>query len=725
MEVDSESEVEIADLVGDVIRASKIPAKRRGIPIRPTVDKLCSAVYEHGLLPEPLNDLIGLLVKPSHLDQASLGALVRNLYPVAAVSADAVLDVVGCLGIGELKPSLNIQAALLRWLVMVYHVIDNPAILSRAYPVLFNLLDVAATRPQLCHVLALITRRKHVQPFRIQAVLALSRQTGKDPSVVGLLRVFKDYYPEIIVGDAVRGKASAFKHPDIQWRLHLDEIQESHSRRMQANAALSRQSGFQVRHKSFGRPGRSAIPAVHSSHATEQSVTLEEIDNATSFVKNIENIMLPSQLVAVIADPLLQKLLLLRPDEEAYSRVNNWMVAVLQDIRSGEADAHTISDVLGLLHEYVVVSKKLPPLILNFFVDFLKVWNGRDGREAILGLLPYAPLLEFDKLYENIFRPLEAGVLDSSPESQLAMLDFYKNLLRHWNVQLLASDQIPSHATTSVPALVNHAQRLALTLTQTNPTVATQLAIVSFLEENASLLSDERLRQNIRIAIPPPTLVYSLFFSSSLAVLSRLCAILSAYKQGFQAAMAVKVSRRAGAPAVNSSTYDAEYVNLFNGFLMDICNCIWRMRAFTNADPNARACLVSRRRVRLFEGYVGSLDSDIVSLPLLFGLSHSPVLSLQSVLALRDLEDEALERSESSLEARHPGPVTQGSLVRLREQGGLVVSWQDYRISVLQRLEGLGFVGIPDLMRNTMKILRGPERNESVVSGGSVGGVEV
>lgn len=41
--------------------------------------------------------------------------------------------------------------------------------------------------------------------------LGLSRQTGNDPCLVGLLRVFKDYYPEIIVGDAVRGKASAFK----------------------------------------------------------------------------------------------------------------------------------------------------------------------------------------------------------------------------------------------------------------------------------------------------------------------------------------------------------------------------------------------------------------------------------------------------------------------------------------------------------------------------------
>ena len=41
--------------------------------------------------------------------------------------------------------------------------------------------------------------------------LFLSRQTGNDPALTGLLRVFKDYYPEIIVGDATRGKASAFK----------------------------------------------------------------------------------------------------------------------------------------------------------------------------------------------------------------------------------------------------------------------------------------------------------------------------------------------------------------------------------------------------------------------------------------------------------------------------------------------------------------------------------
>jgi centromere protein I len=67
--------------------------------------------------------------------------------------------------------------------------------------------------------------------------------------------------------------------------------------------------------------------------------------------------MLPSQLVAVLADPLLQKFLLLRPDEEAYTRIHNWITAVLQDIRTGDADSSTISEVLGVLREYVTVTK--------------------------------------------------------------------------------------------------------------------------------------------------------------------------------------------------------------------------------------------------------------------------------------------------------------------------------------------------------------------------------
>lgn len=160
----------VFDLPANTHTASNTPAKSRTTNIKSTVASLTSLSYDQGLLPDELNQLVDPLTKTNHLDQASLNAIVRNLYPATRVSRDVVVRVIGALGHGKLKPSLNLQAALLKWLIMVYHVLESPAVLSEAYSLLFNLLDTATTRPILCHLLALITRRKHVRAFRIQAL---------------------------------------------------------------------------------------------------------------------------------------------------------------------------------------------------------------------------------------------------------------------------------------------------------------------------------------------------------------------------------------------------------------------------------------------------------------------------------------------------------------------------------------------------------------------------
>jgi len=123
-----------------------VPAKRRTVGIKPTVEKLATLAYDSGLLPDELHDLVELITTPHHLDQATLGALIRNLYPTGKVASEVVLKVIGGLGVGQLKPPLSIQSLLLRWLLLVYHVLESQAILSQSYAVLFNLLDVAAIR---------------------------------------------------------------------------------------------------------------------------------------------------------------------------------------------------------------------------------------------------------------------------------------------------------------------------------------------------------------------------------------------------------------------------------------------------------------------------------------------------------------------------------------------------------------------------------------------------
>lgn len=71
----------------------------------------------------------------------------------------------------------------------------------------------------------------------------------------------------------------------------------------------------------------------------------------------MEKLELPNQLVAVLADPLLQKLLILRPSAESYQRIANWLNAVLQDVIDGDADQATLWEVLHVVRDFVVQTK--------------------------------------------------------------------------------------------------------------------------------------------------------------------------------------------------------------------------------------------------------------------------------------------------------------------------------------------------------------------------------
>jgi centromere protein I len=140
------SKIKSRDNLLTIQAASKVPAKRRQTGIKSTVESTTSLLYDRGALPDELARLVDLLTVRNHLDQASLGVIVRNLYPSGKIGDEVVLRFVGALGHGQLKPSLPLQALFLRWLVMVHHLLENPTILSQVYGLLFNLLDTAAIR---------------------------------------------------------------------------------------------------------------------------------------------------------------------------------------------------------------------------------------------------------------------------------------------------------------------------------------------------------------------------------------------------------------------------------------------------------------------------------------------------------------------------------------------------------------------------------------------------
>lgn len=296
---------------------------------------------------------------------------------------------------------------------------------------------------------------------------------------------------------------------------------------------------------------------------------------------------------------------------------------------------------------------------------------------------------------------LQTTALDGSVTSQLGLLELYTNVLRRWNVILLANDaKIPKHASESIVQLVSHANQLGLTVLQTSPTEHTALRVLDFYERAAHLYSNGMLLRSLQITIPPVTLVYTLQFTTSLAAASRLCAVLAAYKQAFAVYMA-------NATKALGPQYDKAQVNTFNGFLMDICNCLWRGKAFATRDAHARGCAVSPAPAAALTAYVAGLSAASgagdMTLSSLFTMSYSPLLCLQAADHLRRLEEK--EDEDVELHARHAGPVTTRSLAQLARKGGLQLAWQDYRLGVLRHLEENGFGGIPELMYSTMRNL--------------------
>ncbi|ROV87495.1 hypothetical protein VMCG_10501 [Cytospora schulzeri] len=679
----AEYKTRVQTLIDHVVEASKVPAKKRVVDLKPKVAELTSVAYNQGVLPEELIQLIDLVIAPSHLDQASLNSIIRNLYPVGKVSEDAILNIVGSLGLGELRPSLTLQSSLLQWILQVYHVLDTKAqaVLSRAYSVLFNLLDISSTRPQLFHILAIITRRKHVQHYRIQALLNLARQTGgNDRHLQGLLRVYRNYYPEIIVGNT--GKGNAFKLPDPEWKERLSVIQKMH--REQQSSTQGPRDGFKTNQQFLNgsRGSKVAIPPVQTSNAHEKSVTLEEIDSAESLVSNLEKVEVPDHLVAVLVDPLLQKFMMLRPDQDL-RRALTWMDTQVGEALNGDADDETVENTLKIIHEFARSTKDIFP----FFPGLVRLVERRRLRpdSRIADILAYAPIMESKDL--SVFADVIEATLDGSVASQLDLLTLYTNLLRRWNTTLLSSEaDTPQHASACIAWLVTHVNQLSLTLLQTSPTESTALRVLDFYERVAYLYSNPTLLRTLQITIPPVPLVYTLQFSPSLATVSRLCTILACYKRAFAVSMS-NAAKKLGPP------YDKNQVNTFNGFLMDICNCLWRGKAFAKSDAHAKGCMVSDAVIASLGAYVANPPeggSGDMTLGALFTMSYSPLLCLQAI---------------GHLQARHAGPVTQKSLGLLSRRGGLEMQWQDYRLGVLKHLDEGGWKGIPELMYSTMRNL--------------------
>ncbi|PLB49420.1 Mis6 domain protein [Aspergillus steynii IBT 23096] len=705
-----------------------VPSKQRYTDAGELGKIIASHAYESGIPSGTLERLIKTLTARSQLDQGTITTLIKNLYPSERVPSKIVTQVVCCLGPSKTKPAPATQALLLRWLILVHDFLDEKAHLSKLYAVLFNYLDMISLRKPLCHLLSLVTRRKHVKPFRIQSLMELVANSGGDEKeLVTLLKTFKNYCPDVIVGDlGVSGrKMLYFKHPDPEWSGHVRHLHDTNLERTQA----VQPSTFQAVHRGLTKRSKLEVivPVVQTSRVSYNHTSLEELRDVGHFVEKLDKIELPNQIISTLGDSMAQKYIFLAQPEAAIRRLDDWLNAFLvdkmesaQDDEDDDDENESLGYVLSLLVDYVRYTKEMSPTITSFLKTYLGFWKGRDHREQVFALLEYLPVGEYDSIRTEFLTRLEAAVLHNMPPSQSHLLGFYTSLIRQWGVDLRAR---PFSLEESKPLtrLISHAELLALSVLECPPTLPQPkstgeesskpitLSVLELYCVLGELFSHAALNGSIRLTIPLAPTVYSLVLTPISSVISIFSSVLANYKSSFEASLTSKALQT---PSSTDSLYPTQLVGQFNGYIMDICNLVWRNRGFNLDDPNALGCLMPAPTTNALAKYIREVNDAskernpetafVYNVGSASSLGHHVALCNMSAACFSDIEENSVSEDQPRLNR----PVTQKALSALEKDGGIKISWQEYRIKMLDWLDTTGSAGIGNLMRSTMKALR-------------------
>ncbi|CAB4481766.1 unnamed protein product [Rhizophagus irregularis] len=654
--------------------------------VKNQIVELVKLVSENGLEVAQLAAVLNILFV-GKLECVDIKRLVKILLPRANVPNFLIIKVLSNLGNKGLN--YNVQALLLRWIIIVYNVIEDHSQLIKFYGVIFHYMEYDTLRPFLCHILYLMTRREHVKPYRIRKLIDLRTRFGPEPHLLGLLTLYKDFFPNLVTIRIPPIKNATFKCPDVEWFQLFNQIQRKWNYNIMNNP-ITRSSSFKPTAKRR-KLDHVEIPKACTFNATRNSITLEEIMNIESLASSIDKIDLPSQLASVLENRMLQHIVVCNPEKVTIARISYWLEQCLMElVYWNDNTAETKARLNSLLMKLVALTefmKELLPVIQEFLVKYIQTWDGIEHQEAIFKLLSFLRPEPFEQLSEKFFTPLQNLHEKLSSSWKARLIRCYTDLFTHWilfqennfgenNNEIEKSENsflnlsIKGDYSRTIQGFIHHVNQVSIiSLESTNDDLEVQHAIFSAFEAIANLQMNYNWN---RVVIPSSSIVYRAFFSSSGMSLSRICGIILQYKEAFDKN-----------PQQNVSLHCRSYINYFNSFVMDICNCLWRNRPFNKTDKNSKGFQLDDDIIRKLQE---TCNEDWTSC---YSLTHLPSFAALSKSCIQDLEE-----STPNIKRRLTLPATQFSLKDISTAGGLQISFNDYRVHFLNVLYKLGFVVI-------------------------------
>ncbi|KAF9353974.1 hypothetical protein BGX34_011280 [Mortierella sp. NVP85] len=622
------------------------------------------------------------------------------------------VKILSCLG---KQLNFSNQAALLRWIILVYDILDSRTKLQQLYGVAFHYLSYETLRTPLCHILYYLTRREDVKPFRIRKLMDLRITVGVEPALIGLLHVYKSYSPDLLLGPMTISQPTIFKCPDQALSTLIMGIQERWSH---LNEIQGQQLSFNGSKEPLVRSGtkrqkisHSSIPdalSIYQKGRDSKALPVSQITSLDSLVAHIDTLALPDQVSSVLSNRVLQHVLCLQASNSIVERISYWLGQELMDLWYWREKTDVVrarfSTLLEKVVEVTTTIKDLLPVMEYFLIPYLRVWNGVDHQKEIFTLITYLRPRGYEELFVHFLKPLHGLFYLMGPLWKGELILCYTRLLRHWAqfkwgdylevgekqrlseqgqeglrrlFTKLASDVDYMQ---TIRVFIDHVDSISsVALEMENDHIAVQHGILSFFELVPSLTLMYKVP--MAVVIPDSTIVYRCFLSDSGMSVSRICGIVYHYKMAFHIfedeqqlqfrqlvqsqldGIGDDQAAKIRIPEVPG--YNRDYVILFNSFVMDICNFLWRTRAFNKTDKNARGFLV--------DDSIGNiLDQDIEI------------------------------RENVSLEKRVKAPASVAGLKEAAAKGGLDMTFEEYRVKYLDYLKQNGFDGISIFLNDSI-----------------------
>jgi len=292
-------------------------------------------------------------------------------------------------------------------------------------------------------------------------------------------------------------------------------------------------------------------------------------------------------------------------------RLNFWLNhSLYEEFLCGSTSESDPSSLILLqkLKHFTGFLQESVPAVEAFLVRYLFTWNGLDFRPWILHLITQLSLWPFQRLNDLVLEPLRKLFFSSQVYVKCQVMYCLTEMLRNFlavelprqqellqeersqrardlgSVSLFVEDDAdPFDPLKTIYDFIHFVDRICVVALQVEEDHALlQHWVLNFFE----LVSTSNQQFSLPfVLIPSSGIIYRMLFSCNSMAVSRLCQIIVNYKKEFES---LKTSQAKSQSAPLGFPDGFQSIQRFNQYILDICDSLWRNKAFI--DRNKSFC---------------------------------------------------------------------------------------------------------------------------------------